>query len=114
VRTSARGVLDRSFGATRSGRSVLPGLQGFSTTTCGATVSRSGLLTAGVSATLARLRANGAPDRGFSSTGRLRIRTPRSVDVQAVVPSGTGAVVIAGSAGNNIYLARYLLGHGPR
>jgi uncharacterized delta-60 repeat protein len=114
VRTTARGVLDRNFGATRNGRSVLPGLQDFSTTTCGATVSRSGLLTAGVSATLARLRANGSPDRGFSSTGRLRIRTPRSVAVQAVVPSGTGAVLIAGSAGNNIYLARYLLGSGPR
>ncbi len=114
VRTSARGVLDPSFGPARNGHAVLPGLRTFSTTTCGATVSRSGLLTAGVAATLARLRSDGAPDRGFSRTGRLRIGTPRHVAIQAVVASGSGAVLLAGSAGNDIYVARYLLGSGPR
>jgi uncharacterized delta-60 repeat protein len=114
IRTSARGVLDRGFGSTRNGRAILPGLEGDNTTTCGATVSRSGVLTAGVSRTLARLRSNGSPDRGFSSTGRLRIGRPAAVAIQAVVASGSGAVLVAGSAGNNIYVARYLLGRGPR
>ncbi len=114
ARTSARGVLDRGFGSSGNGRAVLPGLESDSTTTCGATVSRTGVLTAGVSRTLARLRSNGSPDRGFSNAGRLRITRPAGVAIQAVVPSGTGAVLIAGSAGNNIYVARYLLGSGPR
>ncbi len=108
ARLTSLGRLDRSFGT--GGRASTPGLTGFSTTTCGATATPAGALTAGVSDTLVRLRVGGAPDSRFARGGVLRIRRPHGVAIQAVLPSGSRAVVLAGSAGNSMYVARYLLG----
>ena len=110
ARLTTHGRLDRTFGT--GGRASTPGLSGFSTTTCGATATPAGALTAGVADTLVRLRVGGAPDPRFARGGVLRIRRPRAVAVQAVIPSGSRAVVVAGSAGNSMYLARYVLGRG--
>ena len=112
ARLTTHGRLDRTFGT--GGRASTPGLSGFSTTTCGATATPAGALTAGVADTLVRLRVGGAPDPRFARGGVLRIRRPRAVAVQAVIPSGSRAVVVAGSAGNSMYLARYLLGAAAR
>jgi uncharacterized delta-60 repeat protein len=112
ARLTARGTLDRAFGA--GGRASTPGLSSFSTTTCGATTTSAGALTAGLADTLVRLRAAGAPDTRFARGGVLRVRRPSAVAVQSVAPSGSRALVIAGSAGNSIYLARYLVGAATR
>ena len=114
VRMSARGVLDRTFGSTRNGRAIAPGLRGDDTTTCGATTTPAGALTAGVSDALVRLHVSGAPDTRFARRGVLRITNPRDVTIQAVLASGSRAVVLAGSAGNSIYLSRYLVGSAAR
>ena len=108
ARLTARGALDRTFGA--GGRASTPGLSGFNTTTCGATTTSAGALTAGVSAAIVRLRVNGSPDTRFARGGVLRIRQPRGAAIQAVISSGSRALLVAGSAGNNMYLARYLVG----
>ena len=112
ARLTSGGRLDRTFGT--GGRATTPGLTGFSTTTCGATTTAAGALTAGVSDTLVRLHVGGRPDTRFARGGVLRIRRPGKVAVEAVVPSGSRAVVIAGSAGNSVYLARYLVGAAAR
>ena len=104
ARLTARGALDRTFGA--GGRASTPGLSGFNTTTCGATTTSAGALTAGVSAAIVRLRVNGSPDTRFARGGVLRIRQPQGVAIEAVVSSGSRALLVAGCAGDNIYLAR--------
>jgi uncharacterized delta-60 repeat protein len=108
ARLSARGVLDPSYG--NGGRAVIRGLRsGDSDTTCGAVSSVTDRLTVGVGSTLAQVRPDGAPNGLFAPAGLLRIAQPRDVSVNAVAHSGSQRVVVAGSAGNALYVARYRL-----
>ena len=112
ARLSARGVLDSSYGM--GGRAVIRDLRsGDSDTTCGAASSAAGQLTVGVGSTLAQLRPDGAPNGLFAPGGLLTIAQPRGVSVNAAVLSGLQRVVVAGSAGNALYVARYRLPKGP-
>ena len=104
VRLTTRGLVDRSFGA--AGRAVTPGLRSVSDTTCGATATAGGL-TAGAGAILVQLRANGSPNFRFGRRGIATISTPPRVTINAVSPSSRRAVILAGSAGNAIFVARY-------
>ena len=108
ARLTPRGALDRSYGATRDGRSVVNGLSGDNDPNCGAAVTSAGVLTAGVGVTLAQVDPTGRPDRRFAPGGVFKIRRPRAVAINAVTAAGTRAFLVAGSAGNAIYLARYL------
>jgi uncharacterized delta-60 repeat protein len=107
-RLRPRGVLDRSCGKARNGRVVTPGLSEGDETTCGATASAAGSLIVGVGSTLVKLRPNGAANHGFARRGVLRIAKPRNVDISAVARSGSRRVVLAGSAGDRVYVARYV------
>ena len=104
VRLTARGLLERSFGA--AGRVVTPGLRNDSDTTCGATASAGGLI-AGAGAILVRLNANGSPNVHFGRRGIATISRPPRVTIDAVSPINGRAVILAGSAGNAIFVARY-------
>jgi uncharacterized delta-60 repeat protein len=111
ARLSPRGALDPSFGT--GGRAVTPGLRsGDSDTTCGAASSAAGSLTIGVGSTLGQLRPNGAPNGLFAPGGLLRLAQPRGVCINAVARSGAQRVVVAGSAGHALYVARYRLPKG--
>jgi uncharacterized delta-60 repeat protein len=112
ARLTARGVLDPSYG--NGGRAVTRGLRGGdSDTTCGAASSAAGTLTVGVGSTLAQLRPDGTPNGLFAPGGLLRIVQPRGVTINAVAPSGSQRLVVAGSAGNALYVARYRLPQRP-
>jgi hypothetical protein len=91
---------------------VTPGVRSDANTTCGATSTAAGSLTVGVGSTLAQLQPNGAPDGRFAPGGRIGIAKPRQVSINAVARSGSRLVVLAGSAGNAVYVARYLLPNG--
>jgi uncharacterized delta-60 repeat protein len=108
ARLRPRGVFDRSFGRARNGRVVTPGLRGGDDTTCGATASAAGSLIVGVGSTLVKLRPDGAANTGFARGGVLRIAKPPQVEINAVARSGSRRVVVAGSAGDRVYVARYL------
>jgi uncharacterized delta-60 repeat protein len=107
ARLSPRGRLDRSYG--KRGRAVTRGLGESDQTICGATSSAAGAVTVGVGSTLVQLRGDGRPNGRFGRGGFLRIRQPKNVGINAVVASGSCRVVLAGSAGDDIYAARYLL-----
>ncbi len=111
ARLNARGMLDASYG--KGGRAVIRGLRGGdSDTTCGAASNASGDLTVGVGSTLGQLRPDGAPNGLFAPGGLLKIAQPRDVSVNAVAHSGSQRVVVAGSSGNALYVARYRLRQG--
>jgi uncharacterized delta-60 repeat protein len=107
TRLTAQGVPDSSYGGGGNGFAVTPGLRNFSDTTCGATASAAGALTVGVGASLGQLQADGAPDGRFARGGILSIARPRGLNVNAVTRAGARRVVLAGVAGNAIYVARY-------
>jgi uncharacterized delta-60 repeat protein len=107
TRLTPRGALDRSYGATRDGRSVVYGLSGDNDPNCGAAVTGAGVLTAGVASTLAQVDPTGRPSRRFARGGLFNIRRPRGVSINAVAPAGPGAFLVTGSAGNDLYVARY-------
>jgi len=107
TRLTPRGTLDRSYGATRDGRSVLYGLSGDNDPNCGAAVTGAGVLTAGIASTLAQVDPTGRPSRRFARGGVFVIRRPRGVSINAVAPAGPGAFMVTGSAGNDLYVARY-------
>jgi uncharacterized delta-60 repeat protein len=109
ARLTPRGALDRSYGAAHNGRSVVPGVGGNAITTCGALSTPGGGLTVAVQSKLARLLPGGRPDQRFARGGVFSIAKPKNVFVNAVLSAGTGRVVLAGSAGNAIYIARYLV-----
>jgi uncharacterized delta-60 repeat protein len=109
ARMSRGGVLDSSFGAAGTGRVVLGGASSGSETTCGAASGTSGALTVGVGATLAGLRPNGAPNGRFARGGLMTVRNPAGVEINAVARSGRQRIVVAGAAGNTLYVARYRL-----
>jgi uncharacterized delta-60 repeat protein len=109
ARLTATGKPDRSFGTAGNGVVVTLGASSAGQTLSGATSSPPGGLTVGTGSTVAQLTPNGAPNQSFAPRGVLAIGTPRQVTVYAVTSSGSGALVIAGSAGNALYVARYLL-----
>jgi len=109
ARLTGGGALDRSYGSNRNGRSVMPGAGGNAITTCGAAATPAGALTAGVQSTLAQLLSNGRPNTRFARRGVFTIVRPRGVFINAVLRSGPQRIVLAGSAGNAMYVARYLL-----
>lgn len=114
ARLTHGGALDRSYGSAGSGRVVTPGVGGNAITTCGAMATRSGQVTVGVQSKLAQLLPDGRPNMRFAPRGVLRITQPRQVFVNAVVGSGRRRIVAAGSAGNAIYVGRYLAPTGRR
>jgi uncharacterized delta-60 repeat protein len=107
TRLTARGALDRSYGASHDGRSVVPGLQDDDLPNCGAAVTGGGVLTAGVGAVLAQVDATGRPSRSFARGGVFKIRRPSGVSINAVSAAGSEAFLVTGSAGNNLYVARF-------
>jgi len=109
ARLSPRGVLDPSYGRPGTGRVVTPGARSDSDTTCGATASAAGGLTVGVGSTVAQLRSDGTPDSRFARRGLITITQPRHVSINAVVRAGSRRIVVAGSAGDDVYLARYVV-----
>jgi uncharacterized delta-60 repeat protein len=109
ARLDPAGMLDPSYGEDANGRVFTPGGRGDSFPQCGATVSANGTLTAGVGSTLAQLTPAGSPNPRFGRGGIVKVTKPRGVGINAVAPSGRSRVVVAGSARNSLYVARYLL-----
>jgi uncharacterized delta-60 repeat protein len=109
ARLTSRGLADRSYGTNGTGLAVTPGLPGDADPTCGATSSATGELTVGVGPSLAGLQADGTPDDRFAPGGIFRIADPREVMINAVAGPGSRAIVVAGAAGNAMYVACYLL-----
>ncbi|MBV9918113.1 MAG: hypothetical protein JO153_16545 [Solirubrobacterales bacterium] len=107
ARLTPRGTLDRSYGVTRDGRSVVYGLSGDNFPNCGAAVTGAGVLTAGVATSLVQVDPTGRPNRRFARGGVFEIRRPRGVSINALAPAGPGAFLVTGSAGNDVYVARY-------
>jgi uncharacterized delta-60 repeat protein len=107
TRITARGALDRSYGASHDGRSVVPGLQDDDLPNCGATVTGNGVLTAGVGATLAQVDATGRPSRSFARGGVFKIRRPSGVSINAVTSAGPSSFLVTGTAGTALYVARF-------
>jgi uncharacterized delta-60 repeat protein len=99
ARLTQRGALDRAYAIT----------------TCGAMATRAGQVTVGVQSKLAQVLPDGRPNSRFAPRGVLKIARPRQVFVNAVVGSRLRRIVVAGSAGNAIYVGRYLppTGHRP-
>lgn len=106
IRLTAAGALDPSFGT--GGRSSVAGPSGASDTTCGAVAAPGGGLTVAVGSTLARITGAGASDPAFGPGGRVRVRRPRGVGLNAAATSAGGRVVVAGSTGTRLYVARWL------
>ncbi len=109
ARLTPQGALDRSYGGAGNGRAVTPGLSGNAVTICGAGLSPTGVLTVGLQSRLAQLLPNGSPNSGFAPRGVFRVVKPRQVFVSGISVSGASRVVVAGSAGNALYVGRYLL-----
>ena len=109
TRLTAQGMPDSSYGGAGNGFAVTPGLRNFSDTTCGATSSAAGALTVGVGASLGQLQADGSPNERFARGGIISIARPRGLDINAVTRAGARRVVLAGGAGNAVYVARYRL-----
>jgi len=108
ARLTPRGVLDRSYGGARTGRTAVPGLGGDAITTCGDASTRAGEITVAIQSTVAQILPDGRPSPRFAPRGVFTVSTPRRVFINAVLRSGR-RVVLAGSAANKIYLGRYLL-----
>jgi uncharacterized delta-60 repeat protein len=109
ARVTSSGAMDTGFGGAGDGKAVAPGLRGDDDTTCGAAVGLSGRLTVGVGSALAQLGPDGTANAAFAPNGIFGIRRPRNVTVNAVAAAGSRRIVVAGGAGRNIYVARYLL-----
>jgi hypothetical protein len=108
ARLTPRGTLDRSYGSARNGRSVLAGVGGNAITTCGDASTRTGEITVAVQSTLAQVLPSGLPNVRFSPEGVFTISKPRDVFINSLV-CVRRHVLVAGSAGNKIYVGRYLL-----
>ena len=115
ARLTARGAFDRSYGSARNGRTSTLGLGGNAITTCGVSGTSAGQLTVALQNKVAQLLPNGRPNTRFAPRGVFTIRNPGQVFVNALVASGSSALAMAGSSGNSLYVARYLLPTGrPR
>jgi uncharacterized delta-60 repeat protein len=108
ARLTPQGGLDRSYGSTRDGHAITPGIGGNAITTCGVTSTRAGELTVGVGSKLAQLLSNGLPNSRFAPRGVFTIRSPKQVSINALIGSGR-RLLVTGSAGSAIYVGRYLL-----
>ena len=108
ARLTPRGVLDRSYGAARNGRTAVPGVGGDAITTCGDASTPAGEITVAIQSTLAQILPGGRPSHRFAPRGVFTISKPRRVFINSVLRSGR-RVVLAGSAGDKIYVGRYLL-----
>jgi uncharacterized delta-60 repeat protein len=108
ARLTPHGALDRSYGATRDGRSVVYGLKDDDQPNCGAAVTGAGVLTAGVGSTLTQVGPTGRANRRFAPGGLFNIRRPRGVTVNALTAAGSRTILVAGAAGDAWYIARYL------
>jgi uncharacterized delta-60 repeat protein len=106
ARLTPNGALDSSFGT--GGRVVTSGLGGNSGTNCGAAADSRNAVTVGMGATLVQLTSTGVPNTNFGPGGFVPIGTPPQVSLFAVTRAGAGRIVLAGSAGQAVYLARYL------
>jgi len=115
TRLTPGGVPDPTFGRAGTGTVMTEGLPDGDFTTCGATGTANDGLIAGVGSTLVHLTARGARRSAFGPGGMVEIAQPQNVAVNAVarVESHRGPdsrrIVVAGSAGNDIYVARYLV-----
>jgi hypothetical protein len=107
ARLTARGILDRTYGATGNGRVITPRIGGQGVLTCGATATPAGALTVAVQSKIAQLLPDGTVNRRFAPGGILGIRTPRGVSINALVSSGS-RLTVAGMSGNAIYVARFV------
>ena len=108
ARLTRRGALDHAYGGSANGRTITPGVGGNAITTCGVTSTGAGEVTVAVQAKLTQLLPDGLPNRQFAPSGVFTIAKPKRVFINALIMSGT-RLVAAGSAGNAIYLGRYLL-----
>jgi uncharacterized delta-60 repeat protein len=108
ARLTPRGALDRSYGSARNGRSVLAGVGGNAITTCRDASTRTGEITVALQSTLAQVLPGGLPNVRFAPRGVFSISKPRDVFINSLVRVRR-RVLVAGSAGNNIYVGRYLL-----
>lgn len=109
ARLTPRGGLDRSYGSAKNGQVVTPGLGGNAITTCGMSSTPAGQVTVGIQAKLAQLLPNGRPNTRFAPRGVAAIVAPKQVFVNALASTPPNRLVVAGSAGKNIYVGRYLL-----
>lgn len=114
ARLTRRGALDRSYGSAGNGRAITPGVGGNAITTCGVTSTKAGEVTVAVQSKLAQLLPDGLPNRRFAPGGVLRIAKPKQVFINALISSGLRRMVVAGSAGNSIFVGRYLLPAGQQ
>jgi hypothetical protein len=109
ARLTPGGALDPAYGGSGNGRTSTPGVGGNAITTCGATATSAGALTVAVQSTVAQLRPDGLANRRFAPGGVIEIAKPAQVFVNALIASGARRLVMAGSAGNAIYVSRYRL-----
>jgi uncharacterized delta-60 repeat protein len=108
ARLTPGGALDRSYGSARNGRAVIAGVGGNAITTCGDASTRTGEITVAVQATLAQVLPGGVPNVRFAPRGVFTISKPPDVFVNSLVRVRRH-ILVAGSAGNKIYVGRYLL-----
>lgn len=106
ARLTAAGAPDPTFGT--DGRVVVPGASGGEDTTCGA-AGASGVFTVAAGSSFAQLLQDGAPNGNFAPGGITTITTPDQVLVNALLLPHPHAAVLAGSAGNDLYVSRWLL-----
>jgi uncharacterized delta-60 repeat protein len=109
ARLTPRGALDPAYGGSGNGRTSTPGVGGNAVTTCGATATSAGALTVAVQSRVAQLRPDGLANRRFARGGVIKIAKPAQVFVNALIASGARRFVMAGSAGNAVYVSRYRL-----
>ena len=108
TRLTAAGVPDSSFGPAGDGRVVIQGASGGEDTTCGA-AAHGGVFTLGAGASFAQLLGDGTPQGSFAPGGITNIGTPADLGINAVVLPRPHVAVLAGSAGSNLYVSRWLL-----
>ena len=108
TRLTASGVPDPSFGAAGDGRVVIPGASGGEDTTCGAAAD-AGVFTLSAGSSFAQVLPDGTPNASFAPGGITILGTPADLGINAVVLPSPGRAVLAGSAGNNLYVGRFVL-----
>ena len=108
TRLTASGVPDPSFGTAGDGRVVIPGASGGEDTTCGAAAD-SGIFTLSAGSSFAQLLPDGTPNVSFAPGGITILATPAELGINAVVLPSSDRAVLAGAAGNNLYVGRFLL-----
>ena len=67
------------------------------------------MFTLGVGSSFAQILHDGTPNGNFAPGGITNIGTPPQVGINAVVLPRPHSAVLAGIAGNNLYVSRWLL-----